>query len=481
MTVMRNILIVLLLLAVAGTMRFAKLGTWSFDHDELFTTLETKVLFGEATVPESYLRGGTLKPEETQVVRLPRMLPLAYTTHWLNYQLFGEDEFGARVLPAVFGTLSVGIIFLLAAPLFGISGALTLTFLVMLWPMHLFQSQQNRFYIETFFFEVIVFLLAATVVKRRCVLYAVFLGFAAFGMILCHALTGLVWGIVLAGIAAAGVAERRFPSGGVLAVLVGFSLLFVGFAVFYLLPLAQGWNEVAQWGYSPLHAALATVNMLGFPVAMLVGLGGLLALTNLRNPDNAFWTTVAVCCLVCVPILPRLITFNPMYLFLFTFPFFVLAAQFADRVFQRLREPGTAGTCVLAVAWLGAVCCSNLPSLASYYLDGSRCHHRAAFEYVREHWQSGDRLVGYTMGNAEYYIPECEPRIPLNIVGTVEQLEEIVQSDGGRLWIVVRSPRGGLSLELRRWLGKNCTYELRVGKKRFDYAEYTVEVFLYKK
>ena len=472
---MKNILIVLLILAVAGTMRFAKLGTWSFDHDELFTTLETNILFGRAAVPESYLKDGTVKPEDTQLVRLPKMLPLAYATHRVGYHLFGEDEFGARVMPAVFGTLSVGMIFLLTVPLFGMSGALPLTFLVMLWPAHVFNSQNNRFNSETFFFEVVVFLLAANAVKRRSAFSGLLLGLASCAMILCHALTGLIWGIALAGIVAAWIAERQLPPLGLTAMLVGFSLLFIGFAVFYIVPLASGWNESASWGYSPLHAALAMVNMLGFPVALLAGAGGLFAVTNLRNPDDAFWTTVAAGCLACVPMLPKLIVFNPMYLFLFVFPPLILAVRFADHVFLRLRE-----RCfVVAVAWLGLVCCLNLPSLASYYLDGSRCNHREAFEYVQKNWQEGDRLTGYMMGTAEWYIPDCAPRIPLKTERTAEKLQELVdESESGRLWIVVHSHRGGLDPELRRWLGKNCTYELRIGKKRFDYDEYTVEVFV---
>ena len=478
---MRKIILVLLILAVAGSMRFAKLGTWSFDHDEQFTILETNILFGLAEVPETHLKGGTVRPEDSQLARLPKMLPLAYATHRLGYYLFGENEFGSRVLPAVFGTLSVGAVFWLGLPVFGYSGTIVLTFLMMLWPAHVFNSQQNRFNSETFFFEVLVFLLAAHTVKRRSVLSGVLMGLAACGMILCHALTGLVWGIVLAGILAAWITERRFPPIGVVAALVGFSFLFMGFAIFYIIPLASGWNDFVAWGYSSQHAVLATVNMLGFPVVLFAALGGLLALTRLRNPDDAFWVTVSLGCAACVPMLPKLISLNPMYLFLFAFPFLVLAARFADHVFQRLREPGTAGNLTMAVAWIGLVCCSNLPSLASYYLDGSRCNHRGAFEYVREHWREGDRLTGYMMGSAEWSIPECSPRIPLKTEGTVEQLEELVESGDGRLWIVLHSYRGGLGPELRHWLGKHCSYEHRIGKKRFDYDEYTVEVFLYER
>lgn len=469
-------LILLLILVTAGTMRFYKLGDWSFAGDELATISEANSLWGSNTPSD---RSSSV---HSQITRLPKITPLAHTTHYFGYRLFGEDEWGARVVPALFGTLSIGIIFWLAVPLLGTSGALTLTLIVTFLPEHLFQSQNNRFYSVTFFFDVFVFLLAATVTKYRSASSSFFLGVTALGMILCHALTGLIWGIVLAGIIAAAVAQRRFPSCNVCIILIAFSLLFLCFAVFYIVPLAKGWNETESWGYSPLHALLAAVNKCGFPIALLAGLGGLLAVTNIREPDNAFWMTVAVLSFACVLILPKIMVFNPQYLFLFIFPFLVLAARFADCVFLQLRKLGTAHCSFLAAVWLVMVCCLNMPSSVSYYLDGSRHNNREAYEYVQKHWQEGDRITGYSMGNARYYIPQCEPRIPLSPTKTIEQLQELIteeKNDGRRLWLVVGSHRGGLNLDLRRWLGKNCSYEQRISKKRYDYNEYTVEVFLF--
>ncbi|MDA1180723.1 MAG: hypothetical protein O2931_18250, partial [Planctomycetota bacterium] len=48
-----------------------------------------------------------------------------------------------------------------------------------------------------------------------------------------------------------------------------------------------------------------------------------------------------------------------------------------------------------------------------------------------------------------------------------------------RVWIVVQSSRGGLEEPIRRWLGTHCSHEAKLLRKRYDYAEYAVDVYLY--
>jgi hypothetical protein len=94
MSFSKRFLIFFFLVAAAGVLRFYGLGAWSFGFDELFTTMETKILFKEIQVPEEYLKGKNVKPEETQYYRLPRLLCASYCVHWLNYKLFGKNELG---------------------------------------------------------------------------------------------------------------------------------------------------------------------------------------------------------------------------------------------------------------------------------------------------------------------------------------------------------------------------------------------------
>ncbi|MDR0610136.1 MAG: hypothetical protein LBG58_08505 [Planctomycetaceae bacterium] len=190
--------IFLLLVLLAGLLRFHKLGAWSWGFDEHFTMLEVKILFGETTVPNEYLldgtvKNGTVKPEDTQYYRLPRLLCAAYAVHRLGYGIFGEDEFGSRALMAMLGSLSVGLIFLLAKPSIGFAGAFILSLLVLLLPEHILHSQCNRFYIQAFLLISAVILLGAYVAVRQSPTAAFWLGPLSVFMVLSHSLSGIIW------------------------------------------------------------------------------------------------------------------------------------------------------------------------------------------------------------------------------------------------------------------------------------------------
>lgn len=58
-------------------------------------------------------------PHASQLYRLPRMIPVSYSLLWIGYELFGRDEFGSRVMPALLGTLQVPLVYVFLRPLAG--------------------------------------------------------------------------------------------------------------------------------------------------------------------------------------------------------------------------------------------------------------------------------------------------------------------------------------------------------------------------
>ena len=211
--------------------------------------------------------------------------------------------------------------------------------------------------------------------------------------------------------------------------------------------------------------------MIGWPIFLLAALGGLYLLRE-RNGENWYWITCALGWGIVTVALPRIVPYAPPYVFPFALSVIVLAGCTIGLLYERLRERGV----WLASAGVILVCLMNLPSLASHYVDGSRSDMRTAARYVERNWLPGDRVTGSSMGRFGHYAPNCSPRIPLP-PDFIQKLEEL-SADNGRLWIVVQSTRGGLREDLRRWLGTHCSYELRVQRKRFDYPEYSVDVFL---
>ncbi|MDR2345434.1 MAG: glycosyltransferase family 39 protein [Planctomycetaceae bacterium] len=486
-----NVLIFLLLTIISGAMRFYCLGEWSFDLDELFTVLETKILFNEMSVPEEYLKDGTVKAEETQLVRLPQMIFVSYFIHWVDYKLFGENEFGTRVLTAVLGTLSIGVIFLMSRPILGFVGALVLSLLVMFLPEHILSSQCNRFYIQSFFMISVVLLLGYYVVIYRLLLLVFLLGLLAVVMIFTHSLSGLIWGGIAGGIVLDTIRSRikgdkKIPpvrEKYTIIIIILWSILILAIAIFYLMPLAAAWNKSLSWGYSPLHSVLSFINVIGWQFFLFSILGICFSIFRVADSGSVYWLFCVLVCGISIVILPLMIIYNPNYNILFVFPFIVTASLFIQDIYFLILRSALPCRYILAVSWISACVMLNLPSVVSYYQDGNRHDNRAAFAYVSDNWKEGDRLTGFTMGTAEYYIPTRVPRIPLHIVPdkAIEDLQNIIDNNHnntGRLWIVLQSSRGGLDNNLRKWLGKHAKFECRFTKKRFDYIENNVEIFL---
>ncbi|MDR1962207.1 MAG: glycosyltransferase family 39 protein [Planctomycetaceae bacterium] len=488
MSFLRRFFVFLILVLGAGLLRFHCLGNWSFGYDELFTTLETKILFNEIPVPEEILRntqGQTISLEGTQYYRLPRLLFASYVVHWLDYKLFGDDEFGSRVLMALMGSVGVGLVFLLAEPLFKTPTALLLAILLLLSPEHLLYSQYNRFYCQSFLLISVVLLLGAHVAVRHSVSAAFWLGPAAILMVFSNSFGGIIWGGLIGAVLADRLCSKndapKTSSVAIFLLLTLWSIFLFGIAVFHIVPLTSSWNAAASWGYTPVHAAMSFVNILGWTFFLLGFLGIGLALARIQTHGNAYWLVCAAASGFAVLLLPLKIVYNPFYGFLFTFPFFVTAALFLGTVYELLSRSEIPFARLLAVLW--AFCCVllNLPSVVSYYQDGNRPDNRAAFQYVAEHWQEGDRLTGFLMGTAQYYIPDKSPKIPLSTENTAAKLQSILDqktNGNGRLWVVLTSSRGGLSNDLRCWLGQHALFKTRFAKKRFDYAENNVEVYL---
>jgi len=152
----------------------------------------------------------------------------------------------------------------------------------------------------------------------------------------------------------------------------------------------------------------------------------------------------------------------------------IVVAGYAISVIYKLLLPLNP---LAAGAWVSLICMANLPGLASYYVDGSRRDDRSAAAYVRDHWSPGDRVTGYAMGLFEFYSGGCcKPQIPLS-TASVPQLEQM-GAESGRLWIVLENTRWGLDAPTQRWLFDCAVHKLSVGGRRFDEAEFKVEVYL---
>ena len=453
-----RLLIALALLAVAAGVRFVRLGDWPFANDELYTLSET----------DAWATGDT---SDSPIARLPRALPLSYTLHSLGNDLCGRSEFGTRVMPAVFGSLTPCLLFLLLDPS-GRPRAVAAAVLCALWPEHLFHSQAARFYTPTVFFATAAIGFGALAVRRWSVWWAVCAAAAVLTATLCHTVTAALFGVVGVGVVAAAVADRRKPV-GVLVPLAVATALFAALYLAYVRPLLHGWNQDGSWAYSPARTLLSTVNLLSWPVVLLAA-GGVLLLATERKGENWYWITLTCGLAVVAVALPFVTPTHPAYLMPFAVGTVVAGGHAVGRVYTAVRPSG----------WLPALACGliaclgSVPSVVSHAADGSRHDLRTAARYVTDHRQTDDRLAGIQTDIIRHY-SAGEPEVT-NLSGTdaVDRLKALAESPG-RVWVIVPSGRSGLPDALLAWLGQNCRHELRVRKSRYDYQEYCVDVYLF--
>jgi hypothetical protein len=457
---------------IAGGLRFYRLGNWSFDADEISALIEEQVFFyGKHFADDSQYNN--------QYERLPRIVPVGYCALHAGYEVFGRDEAGSRVVPAIVGTVTVGIVFLLMVPVGSYAAALGTSLLIAFWQQHVLYSQMNHFYVVPMLFGFLCFLLGAYEVRGSRPIYPLLLSAAAVAAVFSHTVAAGAFAVACLGILTGTIAGRPGAPGvrrtSVLILSAGAAVL-AAIIVFYVLPLERGWYQGLETGDSPRVAVMATVSRIGWPLVWLAVLGALFAVAE-GGAVNWYWLTCALGSWAVILLMPLKFVFIARYALPLSLPMFVLAGTAIAKVFCLLR----ARSRVAAFAWMAVAPLVGLPSLASHYLDGSRADLRSPITYVKEHWRAGDRIICPSMGMKiafDHYAPDCGPKVLL-AVNPMNTLNEMAAS-GSRIWTVSGTYWGGRSDgDLDGWLGKRCMHEARFEKYRYDHYRFCTDVYLF--
>jgi hypothetical protein len=449
------------LLFLAGTLRFYRLGDWSLAGDETASFEEVDSLFQHSPAALN-----------KQIDTLPKLIPLAHATLHFGYLIFGRSEWGSRALPAILGSVGVGLFYLLLAGPLGRLPALATAIFVALWPEHLFHSQENRFYIPAELVASLCMAAGGIAAHRRSLAWMIAACLLSLLAIFFHTTLALLQiGLVISFTVASLWDGRRGAwhlLGAVLLTAVASRFLFTG----YLMPIYRTWNSGSGWGYGPIQASLSSIAQLGLPVVLLAALGGFFAICE-RSPQGFYWLVWGGLWIVVSVCLPFMMVYQPSYAFSFAPAMCVLAGLGVARVYERLRP----GSPIVAAAWLGLVFLLNAPSVLSHYVDGSRHDFRAAAWYVADHFQDHDRIASMSTGVLCYYSPLFHSTTPLTAWDLLPDLKAATARPG-RVWIVIATGRSGMSADLTRWLCDHARLEARFRQRRFDYYDFEVEVYL---
>jgi hypothetical protein len=466
------IIAAVILAALAGGLRFFRLGSWIFVPVEIIGFDEVKSLFDPSRSVST-----------SQVDRLPRMIPLGHLIMAAGQSVFGRDEFGSRAIMALIGTADVLLLlFGLRRPL-GFAAAVAAAALVALWPEHIYFSQLSRFYAPAAFFATLCMVSGAHAIQRRSTGLLSLAIASAFAALFCHTIQGVLLGCLLAGVVAAARGRRdALPRYSVLIGLLALGLA-LGLLIFYLMPLGRGWNRQfagEAWARSPIHNVLALVYWLGLPTAMLAPVGAL-AMLRRRPEQGPYWLIFAAAAVGISALLPLVAVFHPDYAFPLGIGVMVLSGYGIGTIFELLNRVDW----FTPRAWFMSACGLNVASLTSYYADGNRHDIRPAARYIESHLKPGDRLSGHGTFPLLYYSPTCKkihvaPPPGRPSISEVLPWVRGLTREGGRIWLVFQVGRLGLPADLQQWLWRHCRQELRTtGKHRYVDRMYAIEVYLW--
>jgi hypothetical protein len=450
---------------VAGGLRFYRIGDWSFESDEIAALIEHDILFYDNVSADD-------EESNQQYSRLPKMLPLGYVIQHLDYSLFGRDEAGSRILPAIIGTLTVALTFLLLKPISGCATALATSLLLAFWQTHIYYSQMNRFYAISMMFSYLSLLVGAYELKKSRPwippIACVFSVAAAFS----HAMAGVAFFLVCFGLLVECVVGRRRISRVNIYIYFGCAVFLASLLLFYFYPLSKGWNEGIMWGDSPLGAVAAAISRIGWPIVILSAVGAIMAAFG-GGSHKWYWIACFLCFWIIVLASPlKLSFFTARYVLPISLAVFVLAGKAIADIYAMLRLKNN----IIAVAWFAAALALSAPSLISHYVDGSRADIRSAIRHIERNWREGDVLFKAEGGKIifDYYAPACTPCYS-STKDPLARLGELIETDK-RIWILSGSFTSNAVLD---WLRKNCSTELHVEKRRYDFYRYYIDIYLY--
>ena len=427
------------IIVLAATLRFYRLGDWSFWLDEIRTINRAAIHVNWETIISEWWHPS---------------LSLILINSAL--ETLGVSEWSARLVPALIGIISIPIVYFPIKRLFGSTVALIAVLLLAVSPWHLEWSQTARFYTSLmllYFLASYVFFLALERDQPAYLLIALLLFVLAIGerflavFLVPVALSYLFLITVLPYEKPSGLNKRNITLILVPGVIFGFIDLarYVMTGSSYLLSSIE--LAVSAPIDDPLRIVILVVYNMGVPLFCLALFGGYSLLLQ-RNRGGLYFTIGAVVPLLLLAALnPFIFTVN-RYVFMTLPCWIILAASAVRQIFHLMPRPGK----TLAVAVLALLVADALGAHLMYYQinHGNRPEFRAAFTYVASRKDADDVVVSAVPEIGTYYLGDTV--LPLAAIEPAA-----IQSGDARYWFVIDSENGWWASRQKRWVEENGT------------------------
>ena len=464
------------LVVLALVLRFWRLGDWSFQATEMFT----------------------LRDSNTPQWSNPR--PLGYLLNYYFVRPFRPlDEFGLRLLPALFGVLAVPAFYLVARRLVSQRAALLGALLLTFSPLLLMYSQLARYWSLVFLLcTVYPFALYLGIRDRnpRALALGVVSGVLAA---LAHPVSILLVGGPLLWLAAAYLRprqlrqlwERKSFRWGLLAALLVLAVVAVRFV-----PILESWiashdKNVGRGqfllrpppapGLKQILYLAAYVESLTVPVALGAVVGIYLLWQEGHRTLALFLTSLGLFPIAFITLVSLRTAISQYYLLPATPVFFLGAGVLLDRLVSvdwRVRPRWLIpATLVLIFLVAGA------PTLISDLRDGRRFDFKGVAGWLKPQLAAHDVVYSDQRVVLAYYLPGIDVQLlrePEPLEGSMRELAQARQ--GGTLWIVAPAPSHAFRTNLKggglaNWIYQNCQLRHNRGVGRVDLRQQYLDVY----
>jgi len=446
-------------LVLAALLRLYGAFMHPVDQDELYTVMESQDLYKTALLPGIQSR------------------PLYYLIQHGLFTVLPAHEPWTRLMPVLFGVVTVWLIARLAARVAGDRAALVAALVAACSPWHIYASEMARYYslVGLLVTATTLLLLDArerdTVAAWRRVSIPVAIG------ILVHPTFALGVLVMLAVAVLRGSLEAprwRLPSRGVWLGLVPPATVATGllaYSVFVLGPRRALDNGSVRLDAANNRLVLAIVEWVS-PIILLAGGIGLLCLilqrVNRATREAAWMIGLGSLSTIVLVVLASRFTGTYADYAIGALPgIFVGAGALAAWVSRDSSAKAlTVGTLLVV---------GILPSLASHLSDGTRFDYRPAFAAIRTLDSTRITLV-WPEVTALHYAADLR-RVRLNQPSA--SLDSLLQREG-EVWAVVSEKRYGVASSaqagLSEWTRDRCQEVRHFERPRFDYRQYRVSL-----
>lgn len=396
----------LLLTIFAAAIRFYKLGEWSFWGDEVFTLLR---------------EDGFAYNDWRQ--------PLSVTLIHLVIDAWGTSEWSARLVPALFGIVSIPLLHFPMRRAFGPPVALVVGLLLTVSPWHIYWSQNARYFSLLLLFYTLALLAAYLGFEEDRPSYLL-LSLLLLGLAMRERLLALFFvPVLISYLTLLWFLPFQKPSGFRLR---NFALFFVPGALFalsfagpYLRNLGAWMDGFSRINNNPFWIVAGVAYYVGLPV-MCLAVAGTVYLLGQKNRAALFFSLGALIPLLSVALLSAFQYTANRYVFVALTSWLILAALATQALFHLVDRSGRVLVAGVLLILLATPLSEDL--LYFRYQNGNRDNWRAALAFVDQHRLPGELVVVYDRVG-KYYLKTG--------VIDIDKFDPAILADQqGRTWFV---------------------------------------------